>query len=218
MYSLIVFDWDGTLIDSESRIVGCMKSAIADMALPEREDHRLSNIIGLGLPEAIQMLFPGLDDSTMQQLIKLYGQYFVTADTTPSPLFPGIEAMLQKLQAMDLHLAVATGKSRKGLARVFNNTKLDKYFIASRCADETQSKPHPQMLCELMEELSVSPQRTLMVGDTAFDMDMAARAGVDSVAVSYGVHELDQLTEHGPRYVADTADELIGWIQAQIQK
>jgi phosphoglycolate phosphatase len=217
LYALIVFDWDGTIVDSESRITGCMQATMVQLGLPVRDKKSVRNIIGLGLTEAIMALYPDIDPPAIQQFIARYRDHFFAHEQTPSPLFSGIEAMLAELQTPNLQLAVATGKGRKGLDRVLNNTALGKYFSASRCSDETQSKPHPQMLLELMNECSVSPARTIMIGDTTYDMEMANRAGVDAIAVTYGVHEVAELSAHKPKYIADSVTDLSHWIRASLQ-
>ncbi len=218
MYSLIVFDCDGTLVDSESRIIHCMQTAASELGLPISDEKNIRNVIGLGLTEAIRDLYPQVGLPIVHLFIHQYRRCFFELEKKPSPLFPGVESMLSDLHVSGLRLAVATGKGRKGLNLVLNNTELKKYFIASRCADETRSKPHPQMLIELMDELSVSPEQTAMVGDTSYDMEMALRAGVDGIAVSYGVHEIDRLGEHQPKFIAETVSDLSSWLNARLQK
>ncbi|EKF75213.1 HAD superfamily hydrolase [Alcanivorax hongdengensis A-11-3] len=208
-YDLIIFDWDGTVMDSTGRIVSCMQLAASDLALPSLHDDAVRGIIGLGLPEAIATLYPHLDGQGIERMRDRYAQHFIAAEQTPSALYPGALALLGRLRQAGLKLAVATGKSRKGLQRVWNNTDLGSYFHASRCADESQSKPHPAMVLELLEELAVAPERALVVGDTSFDLDMARAAGVDRVAVSYGAHPLERLAPSEPRAIIDELMQLL---------
>ena len=187
-YKLLVFDWDGTLMDSEARIVACIQSAFADLGEmpPPREIAR--EVIGLGLEEAMTMLWP--DGSVLQrrELVDRYRSHFLGGQETESHLFPGARELVQDLNARGLLLAVATGKSRRGLESALTSTGLRSHFHATRCADETFSKPHPEMLLQVMAELGAGRSETLMIGDTEFDMEMAHNAGVAALAVAYGVH------------------------------
>lgn len=207
-FDLLVFDWDGTLMDSIDRIVHCLASAAADAGVQQQPEHNLRNIIGLGLTEAMQSLYPGEDEATILRLCAAYRHHFVELGKGDSALFEGVEAMLEELLGQGFKLAVATGKARVGLERVFTHTGYNRFFHASRCADETRSKPHPQMLHELMQELQVTPARTLMIGDTEYDLQMASNAGIASLGVSYGVHDCNRLWEHNPLACVDTVSEL----------
>ncbi len=211
--NLLVFDWDGTLMDSEARIVSCMQAAIEDLGLESRDVASISNIIGLGLHEAISSLYPGCDNTLVTSMTDRYRYHFLTANPTRSELFPGAEETVRGLGEAGYLLAVATGKGRRGLDRVLEETGLGNYFHATRCADETFSKPHPQMLEELMNELGAEPGETLMIGDTEYDMQMATNARTHSLAVSYGVHEKERLLRHRPLHCLDAIDELDGWLQ-----
>lgn len=208
-YQLVIFDWDGTVMDSTGRIISCMQLAALDVGLPSLADEAVRSIIGLGLPEAIRALYPQLDDAGVEAMRERYAWHFIAAEQTPSALYPGAEAVLTQLRAAGVKLAVATGKSRKGLARVWGNTGLDRYFHASRCADESHSKPHPAMVIELLEEMAVAPERAVVVGDTSFDLEMARAAGVDRVAVSYGAHPLERLLPCEPLAVIDHLEHLL---------
>lgn len=212
MYKLIVFDWDGTLMNSEDRIVASASAALSDMSLPALPRERICDIIGLGLREAAEALLPGRSDGFYGQYIDRYRYHFLEADTTPMPLFDGVRETLGELRALGWLLAVATGKSRRGLNRAFEETGLGELFVASRCADEAPSKPHPGMLKELMEELRVDPDDTLMVGDTEYDLQMALNAGTTAIAVSYGVHERHRLLEFAPLACLDAISELKDWL------
>lgn len=211
---LLVFDWDGTLIDSASKIVSCMQAAIKVCDLPELEDEAVSNIIGLGLREATGMLFPSLDESAHRQLHEVYAQHFVAADQVPCDFFPGALDGLAALRDAGYTLAVATGKSRRGLNRVMQATGTGDLFAATRCADETQSKPHPQMLLELLAETGVPKARALMIGDTEYDLTMAANADVASVGVSFGVHSNARLEACDPLQIVDSHAEFSRWLDA----
>lgn len=190
---LIVFDWDGTLMDSEARIVGCMRSALADAGIPALPDSQIRDIIGLGLGEAIHRLLPETSPGDRELVAERYRQHWLHGEREPAPLFPGAEQTLHRLSERGYLLAVATGKSRRGLQRAFDETGLQPMFQASRCADESFSKPHPQMLLEIMDRLGVEPAETLMVGDTEYDMQMAANAGAWGLGVGHGVHPVERL-------------------------
>tara|TARA_R110000796_G_scaffold109051_1_gene220300 strand:- start:14035 stop:14712 length:678 start_codon:yes stop_codon:yes gene_type:complete len=208
-YQLVIFDWDGTVMDSTGRIIACMHQAGADLCLPVLEDDAVREIIGLCLPEALRTLYPGIGDRDLERMRERYAVHFVAAEASPSRLYPGARETLAALRAAGLRLAVATGKSRKGLDRVWASSGLGDSFDASRCADETHSKPHPAMVTELLTELGVAPERALVVGDTSFDLQMARDAGVDRVAVSYGAHPVDRLMNFHPLAVIDALPQLL---------
>jgi len=207
-YSLIIFDWDGTLSNSVPRIVESMQMAISRNGLPARENHAIENIIGLGLPEALRILYPDIEEDMMESMRSAYSHQFSNGYEQPSPLFAGVEESLEKLLTAGFQLAVATGKSRRGMNRIFSQTDWQKYFHSVRCCDETRSKPHPLMLNEILSELQVEPFKALMVGDSEYDLAMAVNAGTDGAAVSYGVHGLDRLRPHRPQYEVDSIAEL----------
>jgi phosphoglycolate phosphatase len=208
---LIVFDWDGTLMDSETQIVHAMFGAIADLQLGPRSADQCRNIIGLGLQEAIDALYPGQDDSFVTRFVERYRHHWF-AISQDSDLFPGARETLQVLKEAGFVLAVATGKGRVGLDKVLCHTGMEALFSATRCSDETRSKPHPQMLDEILLELQIEPAETLMIGDTEYDMQMARQAGVHPVAVSYGVHERQRLQAYDPLVCLDNISELIDWL------
>lgn len=211
---LIVFDWDGTLMDSETQIVHSMFGAIRDMQLESRSADECRNIIGLGLKEAIDSLYPGRDEQFSRQFVDNYRQHWF-AQANDSELFPGARETLLLLREAGFELAIATGKGRTGLERVLKHTELESMFSVTRCSDETRSKPHPQMLEEILQETGVEAENTLMVGDTEYDMNMAIQAGVHPVAVSYGVHERGRLMAHQPLTCLDTISELVDWLAEQ---
>jgi len=211
-YRLLVFDWDGTLVDSERRIVSCVRAAIAAVGAPARSAAQIRDIIGLGLREAVLALFPGADERFVASLIDAYRACYLARDAEPSPPFPGVAEVIASLHEAGYRLAVATGKSRRGLERGFRETGLGRWFHASRCADESRSKPHPHMLLELMRELCVTSEETLMIGDTVYDLQMARSAGVDGLGLTCGVHEAARLREQAPVALLSDLRQLPGWL------
>ena len=209
---LIVFDWDGTLMDSEAKIVASMRAAGDDLDLEVLDEGTLRNVIGLGLKEAIEMLYPDVDLDTHRAFFDRYRHHFLSEEGESSRFFVGAFELVQELHHRGMLLGVATGKSRRGLNRVLAELGCGDYFHATRCADETFSKPHPQMLVELMDELGVAPEQTLMIGDTEYDLQMAKNAGVHSIGVSYGVHERERLLQHHPLTCVDNVNELTAWL------
>ena len=214
-FELLVFDWDGPLMDSEARIVDCVRAAVIDLDLELPADDSIRNIIGLGLKEAICTLFPGADDRLVDDLTQRYRYHFVQANKTPSTLFDGVEEALRALGSQGYLLAIATGKGRPGLDRVLDHTGLNELFHATRCADETFSKPHPEMLLQIIDELGVEASDTLMIGDTEYDMQMANNAGAAALAVSYGVHAIERLLEHQPLGHLNAISEITDWLGDQ---
>jgi phosphoglycolate phosphatase len=206
---LFIFDWDGTLIDSTDKIASSMQKAIAELDLPFRTIEESKSIIGLSLAEAGRALFPGLEESLVSQLSASYSQHFLAADQTPCDFYPSVERVLRQLREEGHQLAVATGKSRRGLERVWANLEMTGFFDASRCADETASKPDPLMLNQLLAECECSADESLMIGDTSFDLEMAQRAGIDSVGVTYGAHPKKKLLPYKPRCLIDDFAELL---------
>jgi len=198
-------------MDSEARIVACMEAASRDLELPDPGKAAIRNIIGLGLDEAVQTLFPGHSPVLQRQIVERYRYHFLTADTTPSPLFSGVESMLHDLKQRGYWLAIATGKGRPGLQKVLDDTGLGHMFLATRCAGDTASKPNPQMLFELLDELGVEAGRALMIGDTEYDLQMAQNANMQALAVSYGVHDRERLLQYNPVGCIDTIPELHEW-------
>jgi phosphoglycolate phosphatase len=211
-YDLIVFDWDGTLMDSEARIVRCMQGAARDLGVADPGPAAIRHIIGLGLTEAMATLFPEESADSRAALTDRYRIHFLEQDNTPMLLFPGVHEGLTALAGQGFLLAVATGKSRRGLDRVFDETGTRELFVASRCADEAFSKPHPRMLEEILEVTGVAAGRTIMVGDTVYDMQMAGNANVPGLGVSYGVHPREQLLAHGALACMDSFPEVCTWL------
>lgn len=215
-YKLLIFDWDGTLMDSLAKIVACLRAAVARAGLPPRTDAQLRHIIGLGIHEAVDYLFPeGMFPETRRMIVETYRHQFFYADMTPVRLFDGVESMLDTLTAQGYYLAIATGKSRSGLDLLLKELGLTSYFHASRCADETCSKPDPRMLIEILGDLDVEPGQALMIGDTEFDVQMAKYAGVDAVAVSHGAHTRQQLLAAGPLALLENVTNLLSWLTCE---
>ena len=208
----IVFDWDGTLMDSEAQIVACLHAAIADLDLEPMDDDTVKNVIGLGLREAVDTLVPGRDDRFLQAFVDAYRTHWFRSEG--SVLFAGAREVLDIIRQNEFLLGVATGKARRGLDRVLNDTGLTSCFHATRCADEAPSKPHPQMLLDLMEALEVLPEETIMVGDTEYDMEMATNAGVAKIAVRSGVHSGERLNRHAPLVCLDRVADMPDWMAA----
>jgi phosphoglycolate phosphatase len=210
-YELIVFDWDGTLLDSAAAIVHAIQAACRDLELPVPDDARARHVIGLGLVDAMRHAVPDLAPENYQAMAERYRYHYLSGDHNLN-LFAGVPEMLARLQAVGHTLAIATGKSRLGLERALDHSLLRPYFMASRCADECHSKPHPQMLEELMAEFGVAAGATVMIGDTSHDLLMARNADVDALAVTYGAHPHEHLREHGPRALLDSVPELDRWL------
>jgi len=207
-FELVIFDWDGTLMDSLSRIVASMRSAAADVGLPMLDDSAIHDIIGLELGLAILALYPQLTTVEVDTLRRRYSHHYVLLDQQACDLYPDVEKMLSTLSAEGKALSIATGKSRKGLDRVLESVGLTHLFDGTRCADETDSKPHPAMVNELLKYHSIEPERVVVVGDTEFDMGMARNANVSRIAVSWGAHHIDRLHQYDPIACVDTVEQL----------
>jgi len=210
-FDLIVFDWDGTLMDSTATIVKCIQAAAKDLGLPIPSREQSAHVIGLGMGEAMQVAMPGLDPKVYPRIMERYRYHYLSKDHELT-LFDGVHDMLQDLSQQGYFLAVATGKSRVGLNRSLNAAGLLSTFDATRCADETFSKPHPAMLQELTRELGQDLRRTVMIGDTTHDLMMAQNAGSSGIAVEYGAHPLEQLAACNPVYSARTVPQLHQWL------
>ena len=206
-YPVIVFDWDGTLFDSAAVIAECIQQAARDMALPVPDYQTARHVIGLGLNDSLRHAMPSLAADRYAEFLALYRGYFLQREDSLS-LFPGVTELLADLKGRGHRLAVATGKPRRGLERALAASGIGPLFAASRCGDETNSKPDPAMLLELMAELRLQAPDLLMVGDTSHDLRMARNAGVDAVAVSYGAHPEDALRALQPRACVASVGEL----------
>jgi phosphoglycolate phosphatase len=212
MYQLIIFDWDGTIMDSAQKIANCIQASARDVGLDVPTTEQAKSIIGLGLFEAMRRLFPAADDSQVRRMTEAYKHHFVNVDGTEQKLFDGVTEGLQALEEAGAVLAVATGKSRVGLDRAFSSLDLRHHFITSRCADETRSKPHPQMLHEILDFTAIEPHKAIMVGDTTFDLDMAANANMAGLGAGYGVHSEQMLLASKAIAVQQNFNGVIAWL------
>jgi len=211
-YALIVFDWDGTLLDSASGIAECIQLAAADMSLPIPDRETASHVIGLGLHDSLRHAVPTLPASGYAAFSEHYRRHFLAREEAMG-LFPGVPELLRALRDQGHRLAVATGKSRRGLDRALAATGLGPLFVATRCGDETRPKPHPAMLEELLRELGSEAGSALMIGDTSHDLLMASNAGVDAVAVASGAHSAESLRTFSPRACLQNVVELPEWLK-----
>ena len=210
-YRLVVFDWDGTLADSAAIIVEAIQRACGDLGLAVPDDAAARYVIGLGLHDALRHVAPSLAENDYPQLSARYRVHYLGRDPE-IPLFPGVARMLDSLAKRGHMIAVATGKSRRGLDRALEQNGIGHRFIATRCADEGAPKPDPDMLLHLMERLGVLPSETLMIGDTTHDLMLAWNARVDAVAVAYGAHPRSALAEETSLAIVDSVDELDRWL------
>ncbi|NRA70245.1 MAG: HAD-IA family hydrolase [Gammaproteobacteria bacterium] len=208
-YKLAIFDWDGTVMDSVARIVSCVKSAQRRTNLPLSSELAIKNIIGLSLDAAMQQLHPDLNDQAIVAMVDAYRDEYIVNDQTPSPIFNGVDVVLEQLAAQGIQIAVATGKGRGGLDRVIEISGFGHYFCDTVCASEANSKPDPQMIELLLGRLGIARSEAVMIGDSTLDMEMARRAGIDAIGVTYGVHERTLLAQYQPKAIVDTPNELL---------
>lgn len=211
-YDLLVFDWDGTVMDSTAIIAASIQAACRDLDLTVPDDETARHVIGMGLSDALRHAVPLADESLYAPLAERYRDHFLAQDGA-IPLFEGARDTLLELHQRGYQLAVATGKSNRGLQRALSSCGLTDYFHATRTADQTFSKPHPAMLQEIMAELGVLPERVLMIGDTTHDLQMAINAGVDAVAVAHGAHPKEQLLALSPRALLEDFLQLRDWLR-----
>jgi phosphoglycolate phosphatase len=199
-YELVIFDWDGTLMDTVGKIVSCMQDVAQELILPIPSEQQIRDVIGLSLPKIMPILFVGHQNH--QQIIDCYRRHHF-ANEQPTPLFEGVESLIINLHAAGYQLAVATGKGRDGLDKVLALTGLGQYFHATRCADDAKSKPDPEMLHSLLRHFDVAADRAVMIGDSIHDLTMANNAGMASIGVSYGAHNEARLKTLNPRAIVD---------------
>ena len=209
--AVVIFDWDGTVVDSTSTITLAICEACRDIGIEVPSERRASYVIGLGLQDALAHVAPNLTAEQQQKLHERFRFHYLSRDKLLKP-FVGMTDVFDDLRACDFPLAVATGKSRIGLERAFDATNTRHYFQTSRCADETDPKPAPTMVLEICEELCVDPARALVIGDTTHDIGMAHAAGARALAVTYGAHDHDSLQEAAPLDCVHTVSELHQWI------
>lgn len=208
-YKAIVFDWDGTLMNSVNKIVETMQSSAKHLGLPVPEFNQAKEVIGISLLPALQKLFNIEDEKLAMKLFHTYKEHFKDHTQICSPLFNGALELLETLKQRGYILAVATGKARQGLDHNWRHSNTKHFFSASKTADDAQSKPSPDMLQQILSELNLSADQVLMVGDTTYDMAMAESINMDRIGVSFGVHSADRLQKHNPMAVIDSLDELL---------
>lgn len=214
-YQVLIFDWDGTLVDSIGRIVESVGVAAHACGLPALDEPSIKGIIGLSLVEAFAALYPQVDElGLVERFRSAYAEHYLALETEPSQLYPGVWETLHELRGRGYRLAVATGKGRRGLDRVLAGQGWGDFFDITRCSDETASKPDPRMIHEILTHFGAPAAQALMVGDSVFDLEMARRAGVDSVAVTYGAQSAEILRGYAPRLSIDRFAQLGDWLRS----
>ncbi|WP_081622139.1 HAD family hydrolase [Endozoicomonas elysicola] len=211
-YSLIIFDWDGTLVDSISSIVKALRQAAVEERLPVLDDVLYRGVVGLSLAPAMEHLYPALSANEVERLCRAYKKHHLVLEEEPSRPFVGVLEGLPALRDSKILLAVATGKRRSGLQRSMIANDVEAFFDASLTADDARSKPDPDMIEQLMKRFQLMPEQILMVGDSGFDMEMACRAGVDRLAVTYGAGSREDLERYQPVFIADDFDGVLVWL------
>jgi len=209
---LVIFDWDGTIMDSVAKIVTSMQRAAKRENLVVPSDQAVKDIIGLSLAPAIEQLFPAISNKAIESLVSIYKEEYLILDKTPSVLFDGITDVFDALTKRQIKIAVATGKARAGLERLIAQANVGHYFCDTMTADEAHSKPHPQMIEDLIARQNVTIDEVIMIGDSKLDLTMANNAGVKSIGVSYGAHDATQLKTCNPLGVVNTAPELLDYL------
>ena len=207
-YSLLVFDWDGTLIDSIEQITNSLQAASKIIHNEEITEDAARGVIGLGLEEAVERLHPNKEKSLTKKMADAYRHHYFNDNNVPAPLFEGVTEMLDELKNAGFILTIATGKSRAGLDHSIAEHDIGHYFSTTRCAGEYRSKPHPEMLLGIINDSKIKTEHTLMIGDSEHDLMMANNAGVDSIAVTHGAHSADRLMEHNPLLCLDSVADL----------
>jgi phosphoglycolate phosphatase len=210
-FDLIIFDWDGTLVDSVDWIVHCLQQAAAHCGCPIPEPQATKDIIGLSIENAVKQLFPDIDNGIRQQLAAHYAHNFFSK---PMDLFPGVKAMLQQLRQDGYQLAIATGKKASGLTLALEAAGVGELFCATRCSDQTASKPNPLMIEEIVAELAANKHRAVMVGDSVHDLQMALNAGIASIGVTCGAHSAAILRQYQPLLCLNYPTDLLAHLGA----
>jgi phosphoglycolate phosphatase len=210
---LVVFDWDGTLMDSVGAIVACTRATLAELALGEPGEAMIRGTVGLGLRETAERLVPGCDEPMFARLLDCYRRHWIETYRDRPPLFPDVQGVLDQLAAAGYLLAVATGKTRRGLDYALDQTGLRGRFHATRTADEAPSKPDPRMLLDILDELGVRPAAAVVIGDSIYDLQMAANAGSSAIAVLSGAHRREDLAAHRPLAVLEDVGRLPAWLK-----
>jgi phosphoglycolate phosphatase len=215
-FPLLIFDWDGTLVDSIDRIVNSLQFASKSTVDIHVSETQAKNVIGLGLIEAVEKLHPELNSTQhaieLNRIADVYRQHYLHDNTVPAPLFSGVENLLNNLRDDGYTLAISTGKSRAGLQQSIDEHQLAKYFSTTRCAGENKSKPDPEMLYEILDELNFSAEQTLMIGDSEHDLKMAHNANMKSIGVTHGVHDAKTLEKHNPLICLNDITELSDYL------
>ncbi|MFC0048416.1 HAD-IA family hydrolase [Rheinheimera tilapiae] len=206
---VVIFDWDGTVMDSVGKIVNSVRIAAERLTLPVPTEHAAKQIIGLSLEPAFKTLFPDSTVAERELLSEHYKDVYSNVDKTPTPLFEGAELVFSTLRQRGYQLAVATGKARRGLDRMFAETKTGHHFITSRCSDEAQSKPHPQMLQHILSELQLVAAQAVMIGDSRYDLMMAHSIEMPRIGVTHGVHGHAEFAPFNPLAVVDNLTALL---------
>lgn len=205
---LVIFDWDGTLVDSVDHIAGSLHQAATELGFPALEQAAYRDIIGLGIVEALEQLYPGIEPDDVQRMREGYARYFFMKQTGPQNVFEGMAEVVADLRGVGRACSVATGKSRRGLEGALVSSGLGHHFEITRCADETRSKPDPLMLQEILDFHGHRPDEAVMIGDTRYDLDMAQRIGMPSIGVEWGVHDRNVLGQYDPHAVVSSVAEL----------
>jgi phosphoglycolate phosphatase len=205
---VVIFDWDGTLVDSVEHIAESLHQAATELGYPQLEREAYRDIIGLGMIEALEKLYPGISREEMTAIREGYGRYFFSKVTTPQNVFAGMADVVTDIRGAGLGCSVATGKSRRGLDMALDSSGLGPHFNITRCADESRSKPDPAMLEEIVRFYGIEPADAVMIGDTRYDLDMAQRIGMPSIGVEWGVHKRDVLGDYSPHAIVDTVPDL----------
>ena len=211
-FDLIIFDWDGTLVNSIDWIASCLQHAAVQCGQPVPETRTAKDVIGLSINKAMQSLFSKADPQALEQLVACYSQRYFSKPISQDDLFPGVHNMLVQLNEAGYQLAVATGKTRAGLQQALQATGTEKLFSVTRCADETASKPDPRMLNEIIQHTNAKKERALMVGDSIHDLQMALNASISAIAVSCGAHSAEFLQQHQPLLCLQQPTELLNII------
>lgn len=206
--SLVIFDWDGTLVDSVEHIADSLHQAATELGYPALEREAYRDIIGLGMVEALEKLYPGISREQMNGIREGYAHYFFNKKTTPRNVFEGMAEVVSDLRGSGRRCSVATGKSRRGLDFALASSGLAEHFEITRCADETRSKPDPAMLKEILDFYRIEPADAVMIGDTRYDLDMAQRIGMRSIGVEWGVHKRHVLGDYSPYAIVDSVPDL----------
>lgn len=210
-YQLIIFDWDGTLVDSKSAIINCLQQTAAELGLPIPSYDAIKEVIGLGIAQGYQLLFPNAIDK-LNNFKQRYQYHSLLATPYKEILFPGVFELLTELDQQGYLLAVATGKSRLSLDAALQQLHLKDLFAATRTVDEAFSKPHPQMVTDILQQLSLQSEQAMLVGDTEYDMQLAKNAGIDAIGVTCGVHDIDRLLAYQPLACLTATSELSQWL------